>query len=170
MSTLSTTLVMFLLVVWASCVEDCNGHVMGHARKLLVQKRGDHEEHDRVPYYSFGRLVLGALPKGPYGSSAPSNKGHAAPTAATTTSVDEKLIARHLAVISRILQKLLVARQRLSSLEANLLIMAALPKGTFRSSSPSTKGHADEKHIIRHFAAGVFDRILHADPSPGVGH
>ena len=104
MSTLSTTLVMLFLVVWASCVEDCNGHVMGHARKLLVQKQGDHEEHDRVPYHSFGRLVLGALPKGSYGSSAPSNKGHAAPTAATTTSVDEKLIGGHLAVISRILQ------------------------------------------------------------------
>ena len=92
---------MLFLVVWASCVEECNGRVMGHPRKLLVHRHGDHDHQHQVPY-SFGRLVLSALPKGPYGSSSPSGKNHGAPTAAAV--VNEKLIARHLAVISRILQ------------------------------------------------------------------
>ena len=65
-------------------------------------------------------------------------------------------------------RKLLVATQRVSSLEPYLL-KAALPKGPFLSSSTNLKGHGDEKHIIRHFA-GVVDRILNANPSPGVGH
>ncbi|KAJ8436118.1 hypothetical protein Cgig2_001145 [Carnegiea gigantea] len=46
-------------------------YLASHARKLLVQRQEDHEEHDQVPYYSFGGLVLGALPTGLYGSSSP---------------------------------------------------------------------------------------------------
>ncbi|CAN4082207.1 unnamed protein product [Withania somnifera] len=48
------------------------------------------------------------------------------------------------------------------------LYLNALPKGRVPASTPSKKGHYDEKLIARHLAA--IDRILRSVPSPGVGH
>ncbi|KAL0398434.1 UNVERIFIED_CONTAM: Precursor of CEP14 [Sesamum radiatum] len=65
-----------------------------HGRKLLmmnVQVNKDVLSLD-------DRLYLTSLPKGNVPASAPSKKGHGAST------IDEKLIARHLAAVDRILR------------------------------------------------------------------
>ncbi|KAL8460715.1 hypothetical protein ACS0TY_031507 [Phlomoides rotata] len=62
-----------------------------HGRKLLTEV-----EQTNVPSRE-DRLYLTALPKGKVPASTPSKKGHAA-------TIDEKLIARHLAAIDRILR------------------------------------------------------------------
>ncbi|CAK9148087.1 unnamed protein product [Ilex paraguariensis] len=62
-----------------------------HARKLLNTNQSD----KMIP--NLDSLYLTALPKGTVPSSTPSKKGHA-------MNVDEKLIARHLAAVDRILR------------------------------------------------------------------
>ncbi|EOY27935.1 hypothetical protein QQP08_020518 [Theobroma cacao] len=79
-------LVLIFLVISASFVPQME------SRKLL--NRGDSNKN--VPSL-FASLVLSALPKGTVPASAPSKKGHA-------TLDNEKLFARHLAGIDRILQ------------------------------------------------------------------
>ena len=63
------------------------------ARKLLETK----EEKKSIPAALEASLVLSALPKGTVPPSGPSKKGH-------DMVVDEKLIARHLAAVDRILR------------------------------------------------------------------
>lgn len=90
MARLSTLALMALLVVFASFVSDSQG------RKLLVV-----EENKKLPSSPSSSmeesLFLNVLPKGTVPSSTPSKKGHA-------EVVDEKLVARHLIAIDRILQ------------------------------------------------------------------
>ncbi|KAF3451245.1 hypothetical protein FNV43_RR07340 [Rhamnella rubrinervis] len=94
MARLSSLALMVLLVVFASFVSDSQG------RKLLVM-----EENRKVPSSSSSSsssaieesLFLSVLPKGTVPSSTPSKKGHA-------EVVEDKLIARHLIAIDRILQ------------------------------------------------------------------
>ncbi|PIN06686.1 hypothetical protein CDL12_20749 [Handroanthus impetiginosus] len=62
-----------------------------HGRKLLMKV-----ESNKFPSVD-GRLYLTALPKGTVPASTPSKKGHG-------VTVDEKLVARHLAAIDRILR------------------------------------------------------------------
>ncbi|KAI3466762.1 hypothetical protein Pfo_023425 [Paulownia fortunei] len=62
-----------------------------HGRKLLVN-----EQHNEVPSLEES-LYLAALPKGNVPASTPSKKGH-------FVTNDEKLIARHLAAVDRILR------------------------------------------------------------------
>ena len=71
-----------LLVIFVSSTQ---------GRKLL-----NLNENVKVPSTT-DSLYLSALPKGTVPSSTPSNKGHA-------ETIDEKLIARHLAAIDRILR------------------------------------------------------------------
>ncbi|KAL3624839.1 hypothetical protein CASFOL_031507 [Castilleja foliolosa] len=59
-----------------------------HGRKLLMK--------DNKAPTLFDRLYLAALPKGTVPASAPTKKGH-------SFTVDEKLVARHLSDINRIL-------------------------------------------------------------------
>lgn len=56
-----------------------------------------HEETNKVPAMADDRLFKNALPKGTVPASSPSKKGHA-------YTVDEKLVARHLAALDRILR------------------------------------------------------------------
>lgn len=81
------TLSLILMVVFASFASS------SQARKLLVSKD---EEEKRVPSL-VDSLFLSALPKGKVPPSSPTKKGHA-------VVVDQKLIARHLITIDRILQ------------------------------------------------------------------
>ncbi|KAK6133543.1 hypothetical protein DH2020_032672 [Rehmannia glutinosa] len=62
-----------------------------HGRKLLMNVK------IKTTPSLFDRLYLAALPKGKVPASAPSKKGHA-------VTIDEKLIARHLSAIDRILR------------------------------------------------------------------
>ncbi|XVF40284.1 hypothetical protein PTKIN_Ptkin01aG0099900 [Pterospermum kingtungense] len=81
-----SSLVLIFLVISASFVPQME------SRKLL----NTGESQKNVPSL-FASLVLSALPKGTVPGSAPSKKGHA--------SLDnEKLFARHLSGIDRILQ------------------------------------------------------------------
>ncbi|XAR66598.1 hypothetical protein NMG60_11012881 [Bertholletia excelsa] len=64
-----------------------------HGRKLLNVQETKQQE---VPSLD-DRLYRTALPKGPVTPSSPSKKGH-------SMIVDEKLIARHLAAVDRILR------------------------------------------------------------------
>ncbi|CAJ1938700.1 unnamed protein product [Sphenostylis stenocarpa] len=77
-------LLMLLLASLSSCLE---------ARKLVLQNH-----HNKVNPSSRrdSTLYLSALPKGTVPPSSPSKKGHA-------VEVDEKLIARHLITIDRVL-------------------------------------------------------------------
>ncbi|KAL2343269.1 hypothetical protein Fmac_004554 [Flemingia macrophylla] len=83
----STTLVLlFMLIIFASFCSSLE------ARKLVLEK------HEKKVNTSSRRdnLFLSALPKGTVPPSSPSRKGHA-------MEVDEKLIARHLITIDRVL-------------------------------------------------------------------
>ncbi|GMI91615.1 C-TERMINALLY ENCODED PEPTIDE 14 [Hibiscus trionum] len=82
-----SSLLITLLVISASFVPQME------SRKLLLNTR---ESNKNVPSL-FASLVLSALPKGTVPASTPSKKGHA-------TLDNEKLFARHLARIDRILQ------------------------------------------------------------------
>ncbi|CAA2989728.1 Hypothetical predicted protein [Olea europaea subsp. europaea] len=64
-----------------------------HGRKLLEVQ---HNTMKKVPSME-ERLYLPSLPKGSVPNSSPSKKGHA-------VTIDEKLIARHLAAVDRILR------------------------------------------------------------------
>ncbi|GFZ07134.1 hypothetical protein Acr_19g0000710 [Actinidia rufa] len=75
-----------ILVLFSSLVSS------SHGRKLLTA-----QEHKTVAPSLEDRLYLNALPKGAVTPSSPSKKGHA-------MDVDEKLIARHLIAIDRILR------------------------------------------------------------------
>jgi len=76
-------LFMLLLSLLCSCLE---------GRELVLQKH-----HNKVnPCPRRDSLFLSALPKGTVQPSSPSKKGHA-------MEVDEKLIARHLITIDRVL-------------------------------------------------------------------
>lgn len=81
MARVSVVLFM-LLVIFVSSTQ---------GRKLL-----NLNENVKVPSTT-DSLYLSALPKGTVPSSTPSKKGHA-------ETIDEKLIARHLAAIDRILR------------------------------------------------------------------
>ncbi|XVF25610.1 hypothetical protein REPUB_Repub13aG0226800 [Reevesia pubescens] len=81
-----SSLVLIFLVISASFVPKME------SRKLLNTV----ESNKNAPSL-FASLVLSALPKGTVPASAPSKKGHA-------TLDNEKLFARHLAGIDRILQ------------------------------------------------------------------
>ncbi|XP_015875435.1 precursor of CEP14 [Ziziphus jujuba] len=81
----SLSLILFMVVFASSAWSS-------EARKLLVIK----DEEKRAPSM-VDSLFLSALPKGNVPSSSPSHKGHA-------VVVNEKLIARHLISIERILQ------------------------------------------------------------------
>lgn len=65
------------------------------ARRLLTMEE-DRRGKKSIPALQ-ASLVLSSLPKGTVPASAPSKKGH-------DTVVDEKLIARHLSAIDRILR------------------------------------------------------------------
>ncbi|KAL0442613.1 UNVERIFIED_CONTAM: Precursor of CEP14 [Sesamum latifolium] len=65
-----------------------------HGRKLLMMNVQVNKD---VPSLA-DRLYLTSLPKGNVPASTPSNKGHG------TSTIDEKLIARHLAAVDRILR------------------------------------------------------------------
>ncbi|CAK9152634.1 unnamed protein product, partial [Ilex paraguariensis] len=80
-----STLFLVSLLIFASFVPSL------HARKLLDIK----EKNKMTP--SLDSLFRSSLPKGTVPSSTPSKKGHA-------VTVDEKLIARHLAAVDRILR------------------------------------------------------------------
>ena len=81
------SLVLIFLVISASFVPQLE------SRKL--QNTG--ESNKNAPSSLFASLMLSALAKGTVPASAPSKKGH-------STLDNEKLFARHLAVIDRILQ------------------------------------------------------------------
>ncbi|KAB1200437.1 hypothetical protein CJ030_MR0G007237 [Morella rubra] len=86
MARLSSVLLIFL-AVFAAFASSSEG------RKLL-----DEKQTEKRSFPSLGAsLFLSTLPKGNVPSSTPSKKGHAA-------VVDEKLIARHLISIDRILR------------------------------------------------------------------
>lgn len=85
-----------LIVVFASFVSSLE------ARKLLTPNNIDHQNIDKpaevASSSSIASLFLSVLPKGEVpSSSTPSNKGHA-------DVIDEKLVARHLISINRILR------------------------------------------------------------------
>ncbi|KAK8472564.1 hypothetical protein PHAVU_002G241108 [Phaseolus vulgaris] len=81
-----TTVLLLLMLLLASLCSSLE------ARKLVLQK-----QHNKVnPSPRRDSLFLSALPKGTVPPSSPSKKGHA-------TEVDEKLIARHLITIDRVL-------------------------------------------------------------------
>ncbi|XVE51498.1 hypothetical protein DITRI_Ditri02bG0046800 [Diplodiscus trichospermus] len=80
-------LVLIFLVIYVSFVPQME------SRKLLLNTG----ESNRNAPPLFASLVLSALAKGTVPASAPSKKGHA-------TLDNEKLFARHLAGIDRILQ------------------------------------------------------------------
>ncbi|KAL0011415.1 hypothetical protein SO802_006523 [Lithocarpus litseifolius] len=84
MAKFSSVVLVFLIVFGAlvSCLE---------GRRLL-----DVKESKKRVYSLSDSLFLSALPKGTVPSSTPSKKGHA-------VEVDEKLIARHLISVDRIL-------------------------------------------------------------------
>ena len=82
-------LLLILFVVFSSFLPSLD------ARKLLDMEEDSHNKKS-IPALE-ASLVLTALPKGTVPASAPSKKGHA-------MVVDEKLIARHLAVVDRILR------------------------------------------------------------------
>nr|GMD10808.1 precursor of CEP14 [Ipomoea batatas] len=60
------------------------------SRKMLAANL--HEETKKIPSMADDRLFKNALPKGTVPASSPSKKGHA-------DTVDEKLVARHLAAV-----------------------------------------------------------------------
>ncbi|KAL8507167.1 hypothetical protein ACS0TY_017897 [Phlomoides rotata] len=74
-----------LLLTFSTVISSTNG------RKLLMNVR-----RNNFPALD-GSLFLSALPKGSVPASAPSKKGHA-------VIINEKLIARHLAALDRILR------------------------------------------------------------------
>ncbi|KAG5029526.1 hypothetical protein AAZX31_05G150000 [Glycine max] len=76
-------LLMLLLASFCSLLE---------ARKLVLEKQQKKEN----PSSGRDSLFLSALPKGTVPPSSPSKKGH-------SMEVDEKLIARHLIAIDRVL-------------------------------------------------------------------
>lgn len=84
----STLVLFFLSLVLFSCLISST-----HGRKLLADLQNDHKR----PTTAEERLYLAALPKGTVPASTPSKKGHA-------VTIDEKLIARHLADIDRSLR------------------------------------------------------------------
>lgn len=85
-----SSLVLILLVVFAA-----SSMPQMESRKLLIDTA---ESNGNIPPL-FASLVLNAFPKGTVPSaSAPSKKGH------STTLRNEKLFARHLSGIDRILQ------------------------------------------------------------------
>ncbi|KAL1562625.1 hypothetical protein AAHA92_05188 [Salvia divinorum] len=63
------------------------------ARKLLLVAERRRSQFSAVD----GSLYLAALPKGTVPNSAPTKRGH-------SNTIDEKLIARHLAAVDRILR------------------------------------------------------------------
>ncbi|KAJ9690744.1 hypothetical protein PVL29_013081 [Vitis rotundifolia] len=82
-------LLLILFVVFSSFLPSLD------ARKLLDMEEDSHNKKS-IPALE-ASLVLTALPKGTVPASSPSKKGH-------DMVVDEKLIARHLAVVDRILR------------------------------------------------------------------
>ncbi|KAJ7968764.1 B-cell lymphoma 6 protein [Quillaja saponaria] len=90
MARLSTLLLIFLVVFISlqSCLE---------GRKLVGVKQNKTKVVPSSSRSSRESLFFGSLPKGTVPSSTPSKKGHA-------TIIDEKLIARHLISIDRILR------------------------------------------------------------------
>ncbi|XP_055804731.1 precursor of CEP14-like [Solanum dulcamara] len=84
LSRISASIFLMFLLVLASVSSSTE------ARKLL-----NSHEVKKIP--NLASLYLNALPKGTVPSSTPSKKGHSYTT-------DEKLIARHLAAIDRILR------------------------------------------------------------------
>ncbi|KAK9268095.1 hypothetical protein L1049_010534 [Liquidambar formosana] len=78
-------MLLLFLVISASVVPSMD------ARKLLT------ENNKKTPSSSEDSLFFSSLPKGTVPASTPSKKGH-------DTVVDEKLIARHLASLDRILR------------------------------------------------------------------
>ncbi|KAL1826868.1 hypothetical protein DCAR_0205804 [Daucus carota subsp. sativus] len=68
-----------------------------HARKLHDHMREAKKKQQPPPPSVPDSLYLSSLPKGTVPNSAPTKKGH-------SLIVDEKLIARHLAAIDRILR------------------------------------------------------------------
>ncbi|KMT04453.1 hypothetical protein BVRB_8g181250 [Beta vulgaris subsp. vulgaris] len=95
MSPLNATLLTLCVIISTS-------NVSCHARKLCINQEADHQQKKTNSYAS---LLLTALPKGTTPPSSPS-KGHSS-TTTTTTLGDEKLFARHLAAIDRILRRLI---------------------------------------------------------------
>ncbi|KAH6819887.1 hypothetical protein C2S53_018493 [Perilla frutescens var. hirtella] len=81
-----TLVFIALLVLFSTLISSTNG------RKLLMNSR----RRSEIPTVD-GSLYLAALPKGSVPASSPSKKGHA-------VTIDEKLIARHLAAVDRILR------------------------------------------------------------------
>ncbi|XP_052202499.1 precursor of CEP14-like [Diospyros lotus] len=79
-------LLMLFMVVLAASVSSSHGRKL---RAMQEKKKGGEKS-------LADRLYLSALPKGKVAPSGPSKKGHA-------EIVDEKLIARHLAELNRIL-------------------------------------------------------------------
>ncbi|KAI3456119.1 hypothetical protein Pfo_012782 [Paulownia fortunei] len=82
---LKGAVLLMCLIMFYALVSSTDG------RKLLMNV-----QHNNVPSLE-DRLYLTALPKGNVPASTPSKKGHAA-------TIDQKLIARHLAAIDRILR------------------------------------------------------------------
>ncbi|KAL0321313.1 UNVERIFIED_CONTAM: Precursor of CEP14 [Sesamum radiatum] len=74
---------LFLIMLYSTSAQ---------GRKLLMDV-----QHNKVHQPLDARLYLTALPKGNVPSSAPSKKGH-------SVTIDEKLVARHLSAIDRILR------------------------------------------------------------------
>uniref|UniRef100_A0A803N2S3 Uncharacterized protein n=1 Tax=Chenopodium quinoa TaxID=63459 RepID=A0A803N2S3_CHEQI len=72
-----------------------------HARKLWMINDVHHQEEKKT-YSSLESLILPALPRGTNNPTSSPSKGHSSTT--TTTLNDEKLFARHLAAIDRILR------------------------------------------------------------------
>ncbi|CAA2933763.1 Hypothetical predicted protein [Olea europaea subsp. europaea] len=82
-----TLVLLISLIMFAAFVSST------HGRKLLDVQ---HNTMKKVPSMD-ERLYLTSLPKGSVPNSSPSKKGHA-------VAMDEKLIARHLAAMDRILR------------------------------------------------------------------
>ncbi|KAG5041010.1 hypothetical protein JHK82_013116 [Glycine max] len=81
----STLLLLLMLLLSSFCS-------LFEARKLVLEKQQKKEN----PSSRRDSLFLSALPKGTVPPSSPSKKGH-------SMEVDEKLIARHLIAIDRVL-------------------------------------------------------------------
>ncbi|XP_030548448.1 precursor of CEP14 [Rhodamnia argentea] len=86
----STIALVFIAVVLASSMPCFEGRMLWERTSNL-----HHDGNKRPPLPSPG-LYLTALPKGTIPASTPSKKGHA-------EVVDEKLIARHLGSLDRVL-------------------------------------------------------------------
>ncbi|CAO2823496.1 unnamed protein product [Amaranthus hypochondriacus] len=86
------TLVLLCLLLIATTQVNCQA-----TRKLKMILPSDlHQEN-------MSSLVLSALPKGTTKRPSTPSKGHSSATPTTTTLGDEKLFARHLAALDRIL-------------------------------------------------------------------